>query len=39
MQRLTIVDDPDGARMMSEGKMARDGGEWSADLSQIFVRT
>lgn len=39
MQRLTITADPSGNRMTSKGEMARDGGEWSADLSQEFVRT
>jgi hypothetical protein len=36
MQRVTITSD--GDRMVSEGEMARDGGPWGPDLSQIFVR-
>lgn len=38
MQRLTITSEGDGCRMISKGEMARDGGEWTADLSQIFIR-
>lgn len=38
MQRLTIAADASGRRMTSKGEMARDGGEWTADLSHQFIR-
>lgn len=38
MQRVTITSEGDGDRMVSEGEMAKDGGAWGPDLSQIFVR-
>jgi hypothetical protein len=38
MQRLTITADADGTRMTSKGEMAKDGGAWEDDLSQVFVR-
>ena len=38
MQRLTITAGPDGRHMSSTGEMAKNGGEWTADLSQVFVR-
>ena len=38
MQRSTITCDPDGNRMTIKGEMARDGGVWTADLSQEFRR-
>jgi hypothetical protein len=39
MQRLTIIAAPDGQRMTSKGEMAKDGGPWTDDLSQVFVRS
>jgi hypothetical protein len=38
MQRLTITADANGQRMTSKGEMAKDGGDWGDDLSQLFVR-
>jgi hypothetical protein len=38
MQRVTITFEREGDRMVSQGEMARDGGAWGPDLSQIFVR-
>lgn len=38
MQRVTITADPDDRRMISRGEMAKDGGAWGDDLSQVFVR-
>ena len=38
MQRMTITADADGGRMISKGEMAKDGGAWGADLSQVFLR-
>lgn len=38
MQRVTITADATGTQMVSKGEMAKDGGMWSADLSQRFTR-
>lgn len=38
LQRMTITADPDGQRMVSSGQMAKNGGDWEQDLSQIFLR-
>ena len=38
LQRMSINADPDGRRMVSTGEMARNGGPWAPDLSQVFVR-
>ena len=38
LQRLTITADRGGDRMTSKGEMAKGGGAWGADLSQVFMR-
>lgn len=38
LQRVTITADPSGRSMVSKGEMARGGGTWGDDLSQVFVR-
>lgn len=37
MQRVTISQ-MDGDRLVSQGEMAKDGGAWGPDLSQLFQR-
>jgi hypothetical protein len=37
-QRMTLSVDPGGKRIVSRGQMCRDGGEWTEDLSLIYVR-
>jgi hypothetical protein len=37
-QSLTITADEGGDRLVSRGRMSRQGGEWTDDLSQVFVR-
>ena len=37
-QSLTITADVDGDRLVSKGRMSIKGGDWSDDLSQVFVR-
>jgi hypothetical protein len=37
-QSLTINADEDGETLVSRGRMSRDGGDWTEDLSQVFER-
>ena len=38
-QSLTITAEEDGNRLVSKGRMSKDGGEWVDDLSQVFTRS
>jgi len=37
-QTLTITADGGGDRLVSRGRMSKDGGPWTDDLSQVFTR-
>lgn len=38
-QSVTLTAEDSGDRLVSKGRMSRDGGPWTDDLSQVFTRT